>query len=70
VLGPADGAGVRPVVVVPAGLWQAARPLGGPVLTGCTVAPAFSFSGFALLLAHADAAARLRDRHAALADLL
>jgi predicted cupin superfamily sugar epimerase len=38
--------GERPQAVVPAGVWQAARPLGGWVLVGCTVAPAFQFSGF------------------------
>jgi hypothetical protein len=32
--------------VVPAGVWQAARPLGGWVLVGCTVAPGFEFSSF------------------------
>jgi len=35
-------------VVVPAGAWQAARPLGAWTLVGCVVAPAFSFDGFEL----------------------
>lgn len=39
-----------PQAVVPAGWWQAARPLdpgpGGWVLVGCAVAPAFDFAGF------------------------
>jgi predicted cupin superfamily sugar epimerase len=48
VLGPAVAAGQRPQVVVPARAWQSARPLGGWVLAGCTVAPAFRFSGFEL----------------------
>ena len=39
-------AGERPQAVVPAGVWQAARPMGGWVLVGCTVAPGFDFSGF------------------------
>jgi predicted cupin superfamily sugar epimerase len=39
-------AGERPQGVVPAGLWQTARTLGGWTLAGCTVAPAFDFSGF------------------------
>jgi predicted cupin superfamily sugar epimerase len=34
------------VVVVPAGHWQAARPLGGYCLAGCTVAPGFEFEDF------------------------
>ena len=39
-------AGERPQAVVPAGVWQSARPMGGWVLVGCTVAPGFEFSGF------------------------
>lgn len=38
----------EPQAVVPARAWQAARPLGGWVLVGCTVSPAFDFSGFEL----------------------
>ncbi|HMQ58239.1 MAG TPA: cupin domain-containing protein [Rhizobiaceae bacterium] len=41
-------AGQSPQVVVPTGWWQAATPLGGWVLVGCTVAPGFQFSGFEL----------------------
>jgi len=41
-------AGQRPQGIVPAGAWQAARPVDGAVLVGCTVAPAFTFSGFEL----------------------
>jgi len=48
VLGPDLGAGERPQVVVPAGAWQAARPLGVFTLVGCTVSPAFEFRGFEL----------------------
>jgi predicted cupin superfamily sugar epimerase len=39
-------AGERPQAVVPAGAWQTARSLGAWTLVGCTVAPAFEFSGF------------------------
>ena len=39
-------AGQRPQGVVPAHAWQAARPLEGWVLVGCTVSPAFEFAGF------------------------
>ncbi len=35
--------------VVPAGMWQAARPLGDYALVGCTVAPGFEFADFSLL---------------------
>lgn len=48
-LGKDLAAGERPQAVVPAGVWQSARPLGAPgewTLVGCTVAPAFQFSGF------------------------
>jgi len=37
-----------PQAVVPAGVWQAAEPLGGAVLCGCTVAPGFEFEDFEL----------------------
>ncbi len=40
--------GDQPQAVVPAGAWQAARPLGVWALVGCIVAPAFSFDGFEL----------------------
>lgn len=42
------GRGERPQAVVPAGVWQTARTLGGWTLVGCTVAPAFDFAGFEL----------------------
>jgi predicted cupin superfamily sugar epimerase len=41
-------AGEVPQVVVPAGMWQAARPLGAWSLVGCIVSPAFAFDGFEL----------------------
>ncbi|HEV7370461.1 cupin domain-containing protein [Arenibaculum sp.] len=47
-LGPALALGQRPQAVVPAGAWQAAASLGAWTLVGCTVAPAFEFSGFEL----------------------
>jgi hypothetical protein len=40
--------GERPQIVVPAGAWQGARPLGAYTLVGCTVAPGFEFSSFEL----------------------
>jgi predicted cupin superfamily sugar epimerase len=45
-LGPDILGGQMPQVVVPAGWWQAAEPLGAWTLVGCTVAPAFEFSAF------------------------
>lgn len=46
----------RPIVGVPAGVWQAARPLGDYTLVGCSVAPGFDFAGFALLDSAPDVA--------------
>ena len=45
-LGPDLAAGQRPHLVVPSGVWQTAVSLGAWTLVGCTVAPAFEFSGF------------------------
>lgn len=36
----------NPQVIVPASSWQRARPVGDFTLVGCTVSPAFEFSGF------------------------
>lgn len=41
--------GSKPVYVVPAGWWQAARATNEYSLVGCTVAPGFEFSGFRML---------------------
>ena len=35
--------------VVPAGVWQAAEPLDGDALLGCSVAPGFDFADFTLI---------------------
>lgn len=45
-LGSDLAAGERPQLVIPAGHWQSAEPLGGWTLAGCTVAPGFAFAGF------------------------
>jgi predicted cupin superfamily sugar epimerase len=45
-LGPDLGAGQQPFRLVPKGWRQAAEPLGRWALLGCTVSPAFAFSGF------------------------
>jgi len=45
-LGKDLAAGEEPQAVVPPGVWQSARPLGGWVLVGCTVAPGFEFDRF------------------------
>jgi hypothetical protein len=53
-------AGEVPQVTVPARAWQAAESLGPWTLTGCTVAPGFSFAG--LELASADWSPRDQTR--------
>ena len=67
-LGPLS-AGAVPQHVVPAGWWQAARPVDGYALVGCTVGPGFDFADFALL-ADVPAAERPAMRPAALIDEL
>jgi predicted cupin superfamily sugar epimerase len=47
-LGPDLALGQRPQAVVPANAWQTAVSLGEWTLVGCTVSPAFEFSGFEL----------------------
>lgn len=47
-LGPV-GEGQAPVHVIPAGAWQAARPLGAYTLVGCSVGPGFDFADFEML---------------------
>jgi len=48
-----------PVHVVPAGWWQAARPLAAYVLVGCTVAPGFVYEDFSFLRDDAGALAAI-----------
>jgi predicted cupin superfamily sugar epimerase len=55
-LGPV-GPEVRPVHVVPAGVWQAARSTGAFTLVGCSVGPAFAFENFDMLRNLPDMAA-------------
>jgi predicted cupin superfamily sugar epimerase len=45
-LGPDLAAGQSPQVMVPPGAWQAAESRGAWTLVGCTVGPAFEFTGF------------------------
>ena len=68
-LGPA-GAVARPVQVVPARCWQAARTKGAYSLVGCTVAPGFDFADFRMLEEGDPEASLLRERQPALAALL
>ena len=49
-----------PVRTIPAGAWQAARPLGAYTLVGCTVGPGFEFADFRMLADDPDRAATVR----------
>ena len=69
VLGPL-GDGVRPVLVVPANTWQAARTTGEYTLVGCTVAPGFDFADFELLRDSSALVAQVRRRHPAFAHFI
>ena len=46
--------------VIPAGVWQAAEPMGGGVLVGCSVAPGFEYADFELMDPDGEAVARLK----------
>lgn len=47
--------------VVPAGIWQAAEPMGDSVLVGCSVGPGFEFDDFALIDPGSDLAGRIEE---------
>jgi len=53
--------GDEPMVIVPTGWWQAARPLEDYTLVGCTVSPGFVWEGFAILRDDEPVARRLRE---------
>lgn len=56
--------------VVPAGCWQAARPLGNQVLVGCSVAPGFDFVDFELIDPESPAAKQLQSLNPEITDLI
>jgi predicted cupin superfamily sugar epimerase len=60
----------RPVAVIPAGSWQAARPSGAYTLGGCTVGPGFDFADFTLAVDAPDVAARITSACPDLARLI
>jgi predicted cupin superfamily sugar epimerase len=49
ILGPDVLGGHLPQIIVPPHVWQSAETLGDWTLVGCTVSPAFEFTGFELL---------------------
>lgn len=59
-LGPIGDGDAAPVRTIPAGAWQAARPLGAYTLVGCTVGPGFEFADFRLLADDPARAAAIR----------
>ena len=68
-LGPLSD-GYLPVVVVPAGCWQAARSAGDYTLVGCTVGPGFEFGDFAFASETPSVASALQSCDPELAELL
>ena len=68
-LGPV-ASGLRPVEVVPAGYWQAARTTGEYTLAGCTVGPGFDFADFTLIEPTGDDASLVRRMQPTLAPFV
>jgi uncharacterized protein len=68
-LGRSWDAGERPQLVVPAGVWQAAVPVGRAwSLCGCTVAPGFDFADFEMP-SRSELVARFPRHHALIEKL-
>jgi len=57
-----EPAPIVPVVIVPAGVWQAARPLGEYTLVGCTVGPGFEFQDFSMAADHPEVAEAIQKQ--------
>jgi predicted cupin superfamily sugar epimerase len=66
----ASAAGSQPVHVVPATMWQAARPMGAYALVGCTVGPGFEFADFQMLRDLPDAAEHVSRCYPVLSEFL
>jgi uncharacterized protein len=60
----------RPMCVVPARSWQAARPLGEYSLAGCTVGPGFDFQDLEMISEGSAVLAHITSLRATLADLV
>jgi predicted cupin superfamily sugar epimerase len=67
-IGPLADANV-PFAVVPAGWWQAARPIAGYSLCSCFVAPGFDFADFSFMVDPRELA-DVRERHPDVVPLL
>ena len=59
----------HPMCVVPAGCWQAAKPLGEYSLLGCTVAPGFEFQDLEMLSEGSEVLAHITSLRAELGEL-
>jgi uncharacterized protein len=68
-LGPLDGT-TRPVRVIGAGAWQAARSAGDYTLVSCSVGPGFDFADFAMLRDDPAGVERVRTRRPELLELV
>jgi len=64
-----DISNVRPMCLVPAGFWQAARLLGEFSFLGTDVAPGFEFEDFEMLSEGSQALAHIKSLSAELAEL-
>jgi len=69
-LGPVADEQTRPVAVVPARWWQAARTTGAYTLVGCTVGPGFDYADFTMMREDAHTARALRERRPELLPFL
>ena len=69
-LAAATAASQAPVHTIPAGHWQAARPLGDYTLVGCTVSPGFDFADFTMLTDDAASVETVRAQWPQLASLI
>lgn len=69
VLGPISEVS-RPIRVIRAGVWQAARTLGPYTLSGCSVGPGFDFADFELLADCPDESRHLSTRFPEVASFI
>jgi hypothetical protein len=69
VLGTGSSKTHTPMCVIPAGCWQAARPLGEFSFLGCDVAPGFEFQDFEMISEGSAALAHIASLRAGFAEL-
>ena len=69
VIGPISEAR-RPLHLIKADWWQAARTTGTYTLVACTVAPGFDYVDFAMLREHPTLSEEIRQKHPAFADFI